>query len=106
MHPSEDMVFWFSGILVCMKATIEFDDNLYRQLKVAAALRGKKIRELVEEGVRTVLSGPQGAETAKPRAKLPLVKSSRKKPLKIPDDVASKMELAEDVERYAASLRQ
>jgi hypothetical protein len=89
-----------------MKATIEFDDALYRQLKATAALRGKKVRELVEEGVRMVLHGSPG--TAKPMAKdsLPLISSSRKKTLKIPDDVAARVELAEDLERYAASLRQ
>lgn len=38
-----------------MKATIEFDDQLYRRLKVEAARRGRTIRDLVDEGVRTVL---------------------------------------------------
>jgi hypothetical protein len=38
-----------------MKATIEFDDDLYRRLKIEAARRGSTIRELVAEGVRSVL---------------------------------------------------
>jgi len=38
-----------------MKATIDFDDQLYRQLKIEAARRGRTIRELVAEGVRHVL---------------------------------------------------
>src|SRR5262245_49332422 len=46
---------WFYGILVFMKANIELDDDLYRQLKATAALKGMKVRELVEEGVRMVL---------------------------------------------------
>ena len=40
-----------------MKATIDFDDQLYRQLKIEAARRGRTIRELVAEGVRHVLEG-------------------------------------------------
>ena len=39
-----------------MKATIDFDDTLYRRLKVEAAKRGRSIRDLVTEGVRHVLS--------------------------------------------------
>ncbi|QJR37835.1 hypothetical protein [Gemmatimonas groenlandica] len=38
-----------------MKATIEFDDALYRRLKVEAARRGRTVRDLVAEGVRHVL---------------------------------------------------
>lgn len=40
-----------------MKATIDFDDNLYRRLKIEAARRGRTVRELVAEGVRYVLDG-------------------------------------------------
>jgi len=44
-----------------MKATIDFDDALYRRLKVEAARRGRTIRELVADGVRHVLGLPQPA---------------------------------------------
>lgn len=47
-----------------MKATIEFDDDLYRRLKIEAARRGRTIRELVAEGVRIVLGDrPRGDDT-------------------------------------------
>lgn len=42
-----------------MKATIDFDDQLYRRLKIEAAKRGRSVRELVAEGVRHVLDAPQ-----------------------------------------------
>ena len=42
-----------------MKATVEFDDALYRRLKVEAARRGRTIRDLVADGVRHVLGLPQ-----------------------------------------------
>ena len=41
-----------------MKSTIDFDDTLYRRLKVVAAQRGLTVRELVTEGVRYVLNTP------------------------------------------------
>jgi len=88
-----------------MKATIEFDDDLYRQLKATAALRGKKVRELVNEGVKMVLDPSWKPGRKREPVEFPLIKSSRKKPLEIPDDIASRIELAEDLERYAASLR-
>lgn len=41
-----------------MKATIDFDDALYRRLKIEAARRGRTVRDLVTEGVRHVLDTP------------------------------------------------
>ena len=45
-----------------MKATIEFDDALYRRLKVEAVRRGRTVRDLVAEGVRHVLDTPASPE--------------------------------------------
>ncbi|WP_310571205.1 hypothetical protein [Gemmatimonas sp.] len=47
-----------------MKATIEFDDVLYRRLKVEAARRGRTVRDLVAEGVRHVLDAPPSTADA------------------------------------------
>ena len=52
-----------------MKATIDFDDQLYRQLKIEAARRGRTIRELIAEGVRRVLDSPLGDENQERDAK-------------------------------------
>jgi hypothetical protein len=41
-----------------MKTTVELPDPLYRQAKAEAALRGLKLKELVEEGLRLVLNAP------------------------------------------------
>jgi hypothetical protein len=38
-----------------MKTTIELPDELYRRAKAEAALRGRKLRDLVEEGLRLAL---------------------------------------------------
>ena len=42
-----------------MKTTVELSDDLYRRAKAAAALRGQKFKELVEEGLRRVLETPE-----------------------------------------------
>ena len=49
-----------------MKATIDFHETLYRQLKMEAARRGSTIRELVEDGVRYVLNNPPEAAPDQP----------------------------------------
>jgi hypothetical protein len=41
-----------------MKTTVEVPDELYRRAKAEAALRGRKLRDLVEEGLRLVLETP------------------------------------------------
>lgn len=43
-----------------MKTTIEVSDDLYRRAKVEAALRGRKLKDLVAEGLRLVLETPRG----------------------------------------------
>jgi hypothetical protein len=50
-----------------MKTTVDLPDELYRRAKAEAALRGRKFRELVAEGLVRVLEAP--AEQL-PKAKL------------------------------------
>lgn len=42
-----------------MKTTVELPDALYRRAKAEAALRGRKLKDLVEEGLRLVLEAPR-----------------------------------------------
>jgi predicted component of type VI protein secretion system len=44
-----------------MKTTVEVPDELYRQAKAEAALRGRRLKDLVEEGLRLVLRAPRKA---------------------------------------------
>jgi len=87
-----------------MKATVELDDALYRELKAAAALRGRKIKELIAEGVQIVL---RDLTTTPPRHRIrvPVIRSGRPGALDIPEDVAARLDLAEDRKRHAASVR-
>ena len=41
-----------------MRTSIELPDRLYRKAKSQAALRGRTLRDLVEEGLRLVLNEP------------------------------------------------
>ncbi len=57
-----------SCIYCSMKTTIDVPDGLLREAKVEAALRGKKLRELVIEGLRRVLSDPEEGGAGIPSA--------------------------------------
>ena len=41
-----------------MKTIVELPDILYRQAKVEAGLRGRKLKDLVEKGLHLVLEAP------------------------------------------------
>ncbi len=44
-----------------MKTTVDLSEELFRRVKAEAALRGRKLKELVEEGLRLVLEAPRRA---------------------------------------------
>src|SRR5580704_12266503 len=48
-----------------MKTTIELPDALYHRAKSMAALRGRKFKDLVEEGLRLVVEGPRKAAASR-----------------------------------------
>jgi len=58
-----------------MKTTVELPDELYRKAKAEAALRGRKLKDLVEEGLRLVLHTP--AETNERPTLAGLMESAR-----------------------------
>ncbi|HEY4114028.1 MAG TPA: hypothetical protein VGM17_08200 [Rhizomicrobium sp.] len=47
-----------------MKTTIEVPDELYRRAKSEAALQGRRLRDLVEDGLRQVLEAPRRPKRA------------------------------------------
>jgi len=83
-----------------MKATIEFDDELYRQLKATAALRGSKVKELVAEGVRMVLRQTEDPQPFR-RIRLPIVKSRKPGTLKLTGQMIAEYEAEIDSGREA-----
>jgi hypothetical protein len=53
-----------------MKTTVELSDDLYRRAKSEAALRGRKLKDLVEEGLRLVLEAPRQSHRSQSLASL------------------------------------
>jgi hypothetical protein len=49
-----------------MRTTIDLPEALYRQAKAEAALRGRKLRDLIEEGLRQVLASRAVTTSASP----------------------------------------
>jgi predicted component of type VI protein secretion system len=49
-----------------MKTTVELSEELFRRAKAEAALRGRKFKDLVEEGLRLVLQTPRHGKRAQP----------------------------------------
>ena len=43
-----------------MKTTVELPDSLFRRAKAEAALRGRSLKDLIEEGLQLVLRAPPG----------------------------------------------
>ena len=78
-----------------MKATIEFDDELYRQLKATAALRGSKVKDMVAEGVRLVLRQADAPLQSR-RLKLPIVKSRKPGTLRLTNKMIAEHEAGID----------
>ena len=58
-----------------MKTTIELPDELYRRAMAVARRRGRKIKDLVEEGLRMVVDGP--AKGRRKRTLAELMKGAR-----------------------------
>jgi len=48
-----------------MKTTVELPDDLYRRAKAEAALQGRKLKDLVQEGLQLALDRPQKAQQAR-----------------------------------------
>ena len=45
-----------------MRTTVDIPDELFRRAKSEAALRGRKLKDLVEEGLRLVLENENPAK--------------------------------------------
>lgn len=50
-----------------MRTTVELSDDLFRRAKAEAALRGRKFKDLVEEGLRQVLGSPDSGGAGQKR---------------------------------------
>jgi hypothetical protein len=66
-----------------MRTTLVIDDDLYRRVKAKAAMEGRKVTELVEDGLRAALGlGPARLDESHGprRVALPLIPARRGAP--------------------------
>jgi hypothetical protein len=62
------MGIWFYGF---MKTTLEIPDELFRQMKAAAALRGVKLKDFVTSAITDQLARSKSAESAWSKKRMP-----------------------------------
>lgn len=87
-----------------MRTTIDIPDELFRQAKARAALRGVRLRDIVERGLRLALQ--ETGEEAPARATLPLHRSASPGALKVGDALrAEAAALGEEDAAHARPLR-
>lgn len=53
-------------MLFLMRTTVDLSDDLYRRVKAEAAMRGRKIKDLVDEALRKLLASSDPGEAEKP----------------------------------------
>lgn len=53
-----------------MRTTVDLSDDLFRRAKAEAALRGRKLKDLVEEGLRRVLEQSEVGQPPAPAVTL------------------------------------
>jgi hypothetical protein len=58
-----------------MKTTVELPDDLYRRAKAEAAMSGRKLKDLIEEGLLRILEAPR--KTASKPSLAALMKGAR-----------------------------
>ena len=89
-----------------MKTTLDIPDDLFREAKSRAALKGTKLKDLVADGLRLVLAG--GVTRSAPRrVQFPIIKARPGAPVitKQMVDVAEEQALKEEAEHHAKLMR-
>jgi hypothetical protein len=88
-----------------MKTTLDIPEELFREAKAKAALDGVKLKDLVAEGLRTVLYRKPPVARKLRRIKFPVLASRGKAMLPLPDNAAYCADLLDDLARHEAALR-
>ena len=52
-----------------MRTTVDLPDELFRRAKAEAALRGRKLKDLIEEGLRTMIDNPSSEPKSEEKPK-------------------------------------
>jgi hypothetical protein len=89
-----------------MKTTLEIPDELFREAKAKAALEGRRLKDLVADGLRAVLAAGL-AQRGPRRARFPIIKATPGAPVitkKMVDEAEEQM-LREEAKHYAKLMR-
>lgn len=88
-----------------MKTTLEIPDELFRAAKARAAMEGRRLKDIVAEGLREALRRPAATNDPPGYVTFPIVKARRGgKKCVITDERIKTIDLEADLERHAASL--
>ena len=91
-----------------MKTTLEIPDELYREAKAKAAMENRKIKDLVADGIRLILSQSASAverPVGKRPSPFPLIRGKGGPLLKILDNkLIAQLQEEEDIERARRAL--
>ena len=86
-----------------MKTTLELPNDLFRDAKVKAAMEGRRLKDLVADGLRLILTGKSSATTRR-RVALPLIKTGKPGSLRIADDLSRQFGAKTSRRRHETSL--
>lgn len=89
-----------------MKTTLEIPDELFRAAKSKAALEGRRLRDLVEDGLRYVVTQAPTASTVQ-RAQFPIIPAKARSRKLTAQAVAKALQQmdADEVQRHARAVR-
>jgi hypothetical protein len=88
--------------MVLMKTTLEIPNDLFRAAKSKAALDGRKLRDLVTEGLSIVLQTPSPLAS---RIEFPLIRSKKRTLTTDQVNAALDAEWQEEADNIAHSMR-
>ncbi len=90
-----------------MRTTLELPDELFRQVKAKAAVKGTTIKELLTQYVETGLRQPDGPYTSRARrSTLPVIKRGRRGiVLPVTGEVQARLDDEEDIAKIRRSTR-
>ncbi len=97
-------VLWEYGKLARMKTTLEIPDDLFREAKARAALEGRKLKDLVADGLRATLSGRVAPAKPRKRVEFPIIKG-KGGVLRLTGAEVAEIEAREEAEYYARFMR-